>query len=84
MDAIRNSIQSELSTGKVRSERIYDILLRMVDAVEALVEAPIAPTPEVVAQPLPTPQAAAPAPPAEPPVPAQEAPPAPKTFGKTA
>ena len=77
METIRQSIKSEMSTGKVRSERIYDILLRLVDAVEALVEAPIAPTPvEAVAPP------AVEAPPAAAPVPAPA--PAPKTFGKSA
>ena len=80
MDAIRNSIQGELSTGKVRSDKIYNILLGLIDAVEALVEAPIAPSPEAVAQPLLTQQAPAPVPVAEPPVAYPATAPAPKMF----
>ena len=86
MESVRSAIASEASTGKVRSDRIYRILSDLVDAVETLIEAPVAPTPVPVAAepqaavPSPDPEAAAPEVPAQP----APAPVAARMFGKPA
>lgn len=83
MESVRSAIASEASTGKVRSDRIYRILSDLVDAVETLIEAPVAPTPVPAAPqaavPSPDPEAAAPEVPAQAPAPAQA-----RMFGKPA
>ena len=86
MESIRSAIASEANTGKVRADRIYRILSDLVDAVETLIDAPVAPTPVPVpvaaepqaAVPSPDPEAAAPE------VPAQPAPAPVRMFGKPA
>ena len=86
MESVRAAIASEASTGKVRSDRIYRILSDLVDAVETLIEAPVAPTPAPVPVPA-EPQAAIPSPDPEaaaPEVPAQPAPAPVRMFGKPA
>ena len=81
MESVRAAIASEASTGKVRTDRIYRILSDLVDAVETLIEAPVAPTPvpaePQAAVPSPDPEAAAPEVPAPAPAPA-------RMFGKPA
>ncbi len=84
MESIRSAIASEASTGKVRADRIYRILSDLVDAVETLIDAPVAQVPVPVAA---EPQAAVPSPDPEaavPEVPAQPAPVAARMFGKPA
>lgn len=77
MESVRAAIASEANTGKVRSDRIYRILSSLVDAVESLIEAPVAAAPQA-AVPSPDPEVVAPQVPEPAPVPAV------RTFGKPA
>ena len=89
MESIRQALLSERSSGKIRPEKIYGILIDLVDAlqtqtpVEAPRESPVEPpAPEPV--PVPEPEPEVPAPVAQEPEASSEAAPGPKMFGRSA
>ena len=88
MESIRQALLSERSSGKVRPEKIYGILIDLLDAlqtqspVEVPRESPVepqVPVPEPEPEPAPPPSPAA----QEPEAPVEPAP-GPKMFGRTA
>lgn len=87
MESIRQALLSERSSGKVRPEKIYGILIDLLDAlqtqspVEVRRESPVEPQ---VPAPEPEPVPEAPAPVAQEPEAPVEPAPGPKMFGRSA
>ena len=59
MDSIRNEIIEELKVVRMNKKHVYDIILRLIDAIESSAPAPApapTPTPAPAPTPVPTPE----------------------------
>jgi hypothetical protein len=77
MDSIKQALLVEAATGKVRADKIYKILMDLVDAVQTQTPAVVQCVPQ-------TPEVAAPVPEVEVQAPEVQAPAPAKTFGRSA